>query len=73
MGAPLNTGGASAITGYFLQTSQDSNFTTFDEVWVTGASHTVTGLTSKKTYHFRVVASNGVQSGAPSTAASRTV
>jgi len=71
--APTNTGGASAITGYFLQTSEDSSFATFDEVWVTGTSHTVTGLTSKKTYFFRVMASNGVQSGAPSTAASRTV
>ncbi|MCX7429962.1 MAG: fibronectin type III domain-containing protein, partial [Planctomycetia bacterium] len=71
--APTNTGGASAITGYFLQTSEDSNFATFDQVWVTGTSTTVSGLTSKKTYFFRVMASNGVQSGAPSTAASRTV
>ena len=71
--APTNTGGASAITGYFLQTSEDSSFATFDQVWVTGTSTTVSGLTAKKNYFFRVMASNGVQSGAPSTAASRTV
>ena len=70
--APANNGGG-PITGYFLQVSQTAGFTTFDPVWVTGTSKTLTGLTPKKTYFFRVMASDGVRMGALSAAVSKAV
>ena len=58
------TAGASDITDYTIQYStDDSNWTTFDDGVTTGTTATVTGLTSGTTYYFRVAAVNSAWTG----------
>jgi len=58
------TAGASDITDYTIQYStDDSNWTTFDDGVTTGTTATVTGLTSGTTYYFRVAAVNSSGTG----------
>jgi len=58
------TAGASDITDYTIQYStDDSNWTTFDDGVSTSTTATVTGLTSGTTYYFRVAAVNSSGTG----------
>ena len=58
------TAGESDITDYTIQYStDDSNWTTFDDGVTTGTTATVTGLTSGTTYYFRVAAVNSSGTG----------
>jgi len=58
------TAGESDITDYTIQYStDDSNWTTFDDGVTTGTTATVTGLTSGTTYYFRVAAVNSAWTG----------
>ena len=58
------TAGESDITDYTIQYStDDSNWTTFDDGVTTSTTATVTGLTSGTTYYFRVAAVNSAWTG----------
>jgi len=58
------TAGASDITDYTIQYStDDSNWTTFDDGVSTSTTTTVTGLTGDTTYYFRVAAVNSSGTG----------
>lgn len=65
---PSNNGGSS-ITGYSLQYSKASNFSTSTTVSVAGTSKTITGLDQGVLYYFRVAAINGVATAWSTTSA----
>ena len=67
------TAGASDITDYIIQYStDDSNWTTFDDGVSTATTATVIGLTGGTTYYFRVAAVNSSGTGTFSSSSSVT-
>ena len=63
--APATTGGAS-VTGYVVQVYSSGKLLKAANAGATAMSLTVPGLTTGKTYAFRVLAKNAAGTGAPS-------